>query len=338
MASRKLLLRLAGALLSGLLVLLAMEGLLQIEYAVRQWYKPSLSFLDDELGWLPVPGLSTRYAKRGYGEISYSTNADGFRRFGDPRTAKVKVWAIGDSTTQAYQVSDGQAYYDVLAALHPGLEVFGYGVGGYGTVQQAMVLERFWPEIRPDVVIWQLCANDFINNDWELESASHENNNHMARPYLGVDGRIALRHPDRRLGSLAPRSLLGRRLAVLASSLAKQRGGSIETELRSGDPAVRRTVATTRRAIERRMDAAPSVAFLAFFVPSPERHAWEAVARDEVCALPRLECLPEVEEAIARARHAGVTVDGGEDPHWNAAGHEIVGRVLFERLRRDVPL
>ena len=338
MARKKHLFRLAAVLLSGLLVLPLLEALLRLEYATRQWYKPSLAFVDDELGWLPTPDLSTRYDKRGYGEISYSTNGDGFRRFGDPDSAKVKVWAVGDSTTQAYQVSDGEAYYDVLAELHPGLEVFGYGVGGYGTVQQAMVLERFWGRIQPDVVIWQVCANDFINNDWELESSSNENNNHMTRPYLGENGRIELRHPDRRLGWLAHRSLLGRRLAVLASSLRKRRHGSIEAELEAGDPAVRRAVATTRLAIELRMAAAPDVTFLAFFVPSPEMYAWEAAARDEICALPRLECLPEVEEAISRARRAGVAVDGGEDPHWNAAGHEIVARVLFERLRRDVPL
>ena len=312
--SRKLLFRLFAVLLSAALSLPLLEALLRLEYATRQWYRPSLSFVDDELGWLPTAELSTRFTKPGYGEISYSTNADGFRRFGDPDSGKVKVWAVGDSTTQAYQVSDGEAYYDVLAALHPGLEVFGYGVGGYGTVQQAMVLERFWERIEPDVVVWQLCANDFINNDWELESSSNEHNNHMARPYLGADGRIELRHPDRGLGWLARRSLLGRRLAVLRSSLRKSRGGSIEAGLRAGDPAVRRSVATTRRAIERRMAAAPDVTFLAFFVPSPEGYGWETAARDEVCALPRLECLPEVEEAIARARRAGVTVDGGKDP------------------------
>ncbi len=337
-ARKRNLFRLAAVLLSGALALPLLEGLLRLEYATRQWYKPSLAFLDDELGWLPTPDLSTRYTKRGYGEISYSTNGDGFRRFGDPSSSKTRIWAVGDSTTQAYQVSDGEAYYDVLAELHPGLEVFGYGVGGYGTVQQAMVLERFWNRIQPDVVIWQLCANDFINNDWELESSSNENNNHMARPYLGEDDRIELRHPDRGLGWLAQRSLLGRRLAVLASSIRKSRRGSIEGELRPDAPAVRRAVATTRRAIELSMAAAPDVTFLAFFVASPEEYPWEAAARDEVCALPRLECLPEVAEAIARARRAGVTVDGGEDPHWNAAGHEIVARVLFERLRRDVPL
>ncbi len=320
-----------------LMVLPLLEVLLRVEYAARQRYKPSLAFVSDDLGWLPTPGLSTSYTKKAYGEISYTTNEDGFRRFGDPESAKIKVWAVGDSTTQAYHVSDGQAYYDVLAELDPGLEVFGYGVGGYGTVQQAMVLERFWDRIEPDVVLWQMCANDLVNNDWLLESLSNEHNNHMARPYLGEDGRIQLRHPDLRLGWLARRSLLVRRLVVLRSSLRKRSRGSIEAELHAGHAGLRRAVATTRQAIERLMAVAPDVTFLAFFVPSPEGYGWEADAWEQICALPGLRCLPEVGAAIETARRAGVTVDGGEDPHWNAAGHEIAARAILEGLRRGLP-
>ncbi|MFQ5350416.1 MAG: hypothetical protein ACE5EG_08245, partial [Thermoanaerobaculia bacterium] len=142
---------LAAALLSIVVILPLLEVILRIEYALRQRYKPSLAFVSDDLGWLPTPDLTTTYTKRGYGEITYRTDDNGFRRFGDPASGKRKVWAVGDSTTQAYQVPHGQAYYDVLADLDPSLETFGYGVGGYGTVQQAMVLDRFWDEIRPDV-------------------------------------------------------------------------------------------------------------------------------------------------------------------------------------------
>ena len=85
-------------------------------------------------------------------------------------------------------------------------------------------------------------------------------------------------------------------------------------------------MATTRRAIEQRIAAAPGTLFLAFFVPSPERYGWETEVWEQVCALPGLECLPAVNDALEAARRAGVTVDGGDDPHWNAAGHEIAAR------------
>lgn len=322
-----------AVVLSTLVAMPLLEVLLRIEYAVRQRYRPSLAFVSDDLGWLPTPDLDITYTKAGYGEISYSTDDRGFRRFGDPDSGKIKLWAVGDSTTQAYQVSDGEAYYDVLARLDPTLEVFGYGVGGYGTVQQAMVLERFWDEIRPDVVVWQMCANDLINNDWRLEAASNEHNNHMARPYLGADGRIELRHPDLGLGWLARRSLLMRRVVVLRSSLRKRLRGSLEAELSPEHPGLRRSVETTRTVVGRRIAAAPGVRFLAFFVPSPERFGWEEHAWEGICELPGLECLPEVDAAIEAAQRAGVTVDGGADPHWNARGHEIAARVILDHLR-----
>ena len=332
-ARRRWSFRIAAIVLSTLVVIPLLEVILRIEYAARQRYRPSLAFVSDDLGWLPTPDLETTYTKQGYGEIHYRTDANGFRRFDDPDGGGTRVWAVGDSTTQAYQVPAGRAYYDVMAELDPGLEVFGYGVGGYGTVQQAMVLERFWEVIRPDVVIWQMCANDLINNDWRLEAASNEHNNHMARPYLGEDGEIELRHPDLGLGWLARRSLVVRRLVVLRSSLRKRSRGSIEAELGPDHRGLRRSIDTTRRAIAGRMAAAPETRFLAFFVPGPEGYAWEGAAWAEICELPRLECLPEVGEAVESARRAGETVDGGTDPHWNARGHEIAARVILERLQ-----
>ena len=327
--------RLAAVTLSVALAVPLLELALRAEYALRQRYKPSLAFVGGELGWLPTPDLETTYTKRGYGEITYRTDANGFRRFDDPDSGKTRVWAVGDSTTQAYQVSAGQAYYDVLAELDPELEVFGYGVGGYGTVQQAMVLDRFWDEIQPHVVVWQMCSNDFINNDWRLEAKSNEHNNHMARPYLGEDGDIELRHPDMGLGWLARHSLLVRRVVVLRSSLRKRSRGSVEAELSLDHPGLRRSIATTRRAIADRIAEAPGTRFLAFFVPSPEGHGWEAAAWDEVCTLAGLDCLPEVAQAVESARQAGEIVDGGADPHWNARGHEIAARVIHERLGAD---
>ena len=323
-----------AVLLSTVAALALLEGILRVEYTLRQRYRPSLAFVSDDLGWLPTPDLAASFFKEGYGEVSYSTDGAGFRGVGHPTGGETRLWAVGDSTTQAYQVSDHETYYAVLRDLDPTLETFGYGVGGYGTVQQAMALERFWDRVQPDVVLWQMCANDWINNDWELESASNEHNNHMARPYL-IDGRIELRHPDGRLGWLARRSLLVRRIAVLRTSLRKRTRGSIEGQLHAGHPAVRRTVATTRAAVERVTRRHPDTLFLAFFVPSPEGYGWEAEVWEEVCTLEDLECLPEVGEAVEAARRAGVTVDGGDDPHWNAAGHEIVARTILERLRRE---
>ena len=54
---------------------------------------------------------------------------------------------------------------------------------GYGSLQEFMILGRYLDEISPDIVLWQFCSNDFINNYHELESVSFSNNNQMTRPY-----------------------------------------------------------------------------------------------------------------------------------------------------------
>lgn len=327
----------AAVVMSTAAAFLLMELLLRAWYLVHHRYDPPKWYISEDWGWRPTPDLSVVYTKAGYGEIVFSSTRDGFRRFGDPQTSKTKVLAVGDSITQAYQVSDGQAYYDVLADNDPDLEVFAFGVGGYGTVQEALAIEHYRDEISPDVVVWQFCSNDLTDNDWKLESLSPENNIHMRRPYL-EDGRIVHRHPDGRFGWLAERSLVARRLVVLRSSFLKRSSGTIESELHFDHPGLQRSLATTRRAVQQLIEAAPDIVFFAFFVPSPERYAYELEVFAELCGISRLRCLPDVHEAVDAAALSGIRIDGGKyDSHWNAAGHEIAGRVILEHLRRELP-
>lgn len=329
--------RIAAVLLSTAITLLALEVVLRVAYAVRHRLEPPLSYVvdDDLLGWRPKPNLSVSFARDGYGEITYASTAEGFRRYGDVATARVRLLAIGDSTTQAYHIPAGRAYFDILAANEPRLEVFAVGVGGYGTFQQALMLEAHVDEISPDVVLWQFCANDLINNDWLLESQSTEHNNHMTRPYLEA-GRIVLRHPDGRLGRLARSSVLARRLLIARQSLRRRFGESIEQELDLGHPALRRSLATTREILDQAFAAAPGAVFLAFMSPLPGQYAWDTAAFEKICSTDRLHCLPGLSEAIVSAERRGLAIDGGADPHWNALAHELAGRAILDHLRREV--
>ena len=114
------------------------------------------------------------------------------------------------------------------------VEVFMYAGPGYGTLQEYLALDRYLPEVRPDLVLVQLCRNDAVNNLWALERSSYLNNNLMVRPYLegerivgdyralfAMDGRtvfvLHVRHGQRQpatkqdlapaLGELRPRLL-----------------------------------------------------------------------------------------------------------------------------------
>ena len=150
--------------------------------------------LDDTLGWRARAGYqdfreSTETTSKGVKyAVKRSQKEYGFRMFGDLRSTRPKVFVIGDSFTQAFQVSDEDTYYATLKDVL-GVEVFAYGAGGYGTLQEYMILDQYMDMIKPTLILWQFCTNDFINNDPALETASLINNNGWRRPYW-VDGHI----------------------------------------------------------------------------------------------------------------------------------------------------
>jgi hypothetical protein len=189
--------------------------------------------LSQYLGWENKANYRFIKNLRGYGEIIYSTKEYGFRSFSDVNTRKKKIFVIGDSFTQACSVSDGWTYYDYLEKNNDNIEIFSYGGGGYGSLQEYMILDKYIDIIRPDLILWQFCPNDFINNDHELESASLKNNNHMIRPYY-KEGRIEWLYPKQNYGwiySVVQSSYLLRMLNIRLNILKAEKKGSIEDKL-----------------------------------------------------------------------------------------------------------
>jgi len=171
--------------------------------------------LDEEFGWLPQPATD----KPG--------DTAAFLRFGDPDSTRLKVLIVGDSFTQAVEVAPDKAYFSRLADMLP-VEVFAIGALGYGTLQEHLLLDRWLDRIRPDVVVVQVCGNDYINNDHELESCSHVNRHLLRRPYLADDGRIVFRRPrDPLLGWLAPLGRVSRLCRLGLHQVARIRAGYV---------------------------------------------------------------------------------------------------------------
>lgn len=113
---------------------------------------------DDRLGWKATANYQVRYRVRNSDgterTVTYSSQANGFRMFGDVNATRPKLLFIGDSFTQADNIPTSQTYAALLAkALH--VEVFSYGGGGFGTLQELMVLEDVIDKINPNVVVFQ---------------------------------------------------------------------------------------------------------------------------------------------------------------------------------------
>jgi hypothetical protein len=305
---------------------------------------------DEKLGWAPPKNYRhSSIAWDSAGEpyaADIRTNEYGFRVFGDVASSKKKILFIGDSYTAAASISGGKTYYGIIGETLPA-EVFAYGGGGYGTLQEYMILDRYMDLIKPDIVIWQFCSNDLVNNDYELELNSGFNNNPIRRPYLAADGTIYYDIPirnkmlgrikesmDRRL--YFARSVFYRLNRFAASrniGFRKKTPTSEEVIVSKGrkNPAFKRSLETTSRLMGMVRKRCAHIKILAFCVheAKPYKEEFKGICRqngidyiDSACAT-----LKKIE-----ASGITVTVDAS---HWNECGHRAVAEKIIEYMKRN---
>ena len=103
-------------------------------------------------------------------------------------SSRFKIFVVGDSYTQAVEVSDWACLPRPAPRDAGDAEIFAYGAGGYATLQEFMILDRYVELNPPDSGALGIPPNDFVDNVPDLEAASLYSNNGLRRPYL-VDGR-----------------------------------------------------------------------------------------------------------------------------------------------------
>lgn len=194
---RKLVLLLIGLTLGGL----ACEGLLRLAgVSYPQPYAP-----DPYCGTRLRPGFEGWWRKEGAAYIRINRN--GFRH-GERTPAKPpgtwRVAVLGDSFIEAFQVPDEQTFCAQLerrlqscsALADRRVEVLNFGVSGYGTAQELLMLRHYVWQYEPDLVLMAVFpGNDLRNNSAELES-------YQVRPFYRLQsGELVLddsfrQHPD----------------------------------------------------------------------------------------------------------------------------------------------
>ena len=142
---------------------------------------------DSEIGWVTKSNYNLNKITHDISgkpyRVVYSTNEYGFRAWGKIDTDKEKILFIGDSFTGDPNMSDEDSYFGQVGKL-TGYEVFAYGGGGYGTLQELLILRKYSKIIDPDVFVLQFCGNDFENNSFDWETDSIVRNQKNFRPYF----------------------------------------------------------------------------------------------------------------------------------------------------------
>jgi hypothetical protein len=178
----------AGGVLLAVLVAVVVLGELGLRlagFSAPIWYRP-----DPQLGWTLRSGTHGWFTKEGgaYVEI----NAAGFRDRPHPLAKPRDVYRIavlGDSVVEAFQVDPKAAFWWQLqeklracpALQGREVEAIAFGVSGYGTAQQALLLESRAIDYRPDLVLLAFAPNDIADNSPRLASEKE-------RPFFRVDG------------------------------------------------------------------------------------------------------------------------------------------------------
>lgn len=267
-------------------------------------------------------------------DIHFSSTTNGFRMWGDPSAGRKRLLVVGDSFTEAVQVSDDKTYYALLKQkLGLKWEIFAYGEGGYGTLQEFLVMDRYWDAIRPTAVLWQWSGNDFINNSFALDSESRENFSVCPRPYW-ENGRVIVRCP-RGIPLLSRHSELW--LFAAPRIFMRVQGGEPGPAdvFDASSPRVRDSIAATAGILEmatRRFGKTPVYMFTTGGSEECKKAMFDLASSNG------FRVIRDVDPALKAARSNGVPVDasvliGG---HWSEDGHAVVADALYRGMKKGL--
>lgn len=293
---------------------------------------------DVELGWRTTPGyrsaavpmqdrLGRRYTR------SMRTDAHGSRLWGT-RSGAPRLLFLGDSFTLGAEVSNAKTYSAVFSRLSC-FDVYAYGGGAYGTLQEAMILKRLLHDLRPDVLVLQFARNDFTNNSLELERQTVLFQQ-MIRPYL-VQGVIVHRFTESNPYLIALRySRLFARMDTLVELALYRAYGDINRLPPGPERAAleRQAVGISEQLLRRVASTTPPGTRLYAFNADESREKSNR-SFEEISAKAGFRVIRNIASFLDAQDSKVETTHSQDGIHWNELGHRLVGERLALYFRND---
>ncbi len=177
-------------------------GIAEVGLRIAHIGYPSLGGKLQFFTWNPYTGVSLRPGAAGMAHIENDVyvklNSAGFHdvehsKAKPPNTFRVAV--LGDSFTEAMQVPEDKSFTSLMAQdldncsplAGKKIETLNFGVSGYGTAQELLILRHYVWDYSPDVVVLAFfTGNDVQNNNRILQDDPY-------RPYfVHQDGKLTL--------------------------------------------------------------------------------------------------------------------------------------------------
>lgn len=144
---------------------------------------------DPILGGFHLPNARERIITPEY-DVQIQTNKLGLRgrdyNFNKPSNIR-RLIVLGDSFTEAFQVSEEESFVKQLESLYNGnhdndsIQVLNFGMGGFGTTQEFLIYKTLGVKFHPNIVLLAFyVGNDFSDNYKPVGFSEN-------RPYLHID-------------------------------------------------------------------------------------------------------------------------------------------------------
>lgn len=305
-----------------LLILGIAIPLLGVEFAERldHWVRKGTPLLlnpadlwDREIGWL--------------GKESHLGNLK----------AAPSILVLGDSFTDGLDVPPEKMWFATLSQKYPNQHLIAYGGKGYGNWQEFLILQRYLKIFTPELIVLQLCTNDFLNNSRELEQQSYLQRAPGPRPYF-ENGASILGFPRQHSWLLLP-LISYSRFANKYAMKWEQRNIEqatakkihfIEQDIQQygyGMEAFRKAVSVTEEILKMFRDAAPRSRIVLLLVDDgePYQSAFRTIAQKLGLQL----IVPIHNKKLAAEYYLP---DGA---HFSELGNEWLGKALVEAIAGD---
>ena len=132
------------------------------------------------LGWFPKKNMSKEFT--GANTIQINHNSLGFR---DKELSfdkgKKRILVLGDSFAYGYDSQLHQRFSEILDKKLECYQIFNFGISGYSTDQEFLLLKEYYHIIDPDLVYLL-----YHHNDWHGNSVNHIYNGYY-KPYYVLD-------------------------------------------------------------------------------------------------------------------------------------------------------
>ncbi len=271
--------------------------------------------------------------------INVKYDENGFKEFGNIDSDKPKIFFIGDSYTASIEVSNEKSFFNLIKDSLD-VEVFVLAAGGYGTLQEYLTMDRWIDTISPDLLVLEVCNNDFIDNTPEMERLAAYKVSER-RPYLDSLGQIFYERPISQWEELQKKILFFKWLdvkwKVLTGKLKGKEWHPAEyyvSNLKMKYPPLVRSAKITEDIIVKIKNRLPeNTKMLAF---SADSFSPQIVIFRNIFSKYKIPFAEEPSRLCTFSKNKGTTPFAGDGYHWNEHGHFLIAKGLIPQIEKTL--